>query len=222
MMRKISDHAVVLGASMSGLLAARVLTDAYQRVTVVDRDPLPSMGQTARGYRRPTRARVAAPRRADPRRTVPGDAGRPGGGRGAGASRLPRGVVLGGGYLLRRQGEPGDPVYQPSRAFLEGQVRKRVQALPNVLIRDRCEVAGLATTPACDRVTGARVLPGGRGAEEILTADLLVDAIGRSGRTPAWLRDMGHDPPAEDQVRVNITYATRHLRLRPGAWARRS
>jgi hypothetical protein len=126
-------------------------------------------------------------------------------------------VVLGGGYLLRRQGEPGDPVYQPSRAFLEGQVRKRVQALPNVLIRDRCEVAGLATTPACDRVTGARVLPGGRGAEEILTADLLVDAIGRSGRTPAWLRDMGYDPPAEDQVRVNITYATRHLRLRPGA-----
>jgi 2-polyprenyl-6-methoxyphenol hydroxylase-like FAD-dependent oxidoreductase len=126
-------------------------------------------------------------------------------------------VVLGGGHLLRRQGEPGDPVYQPSRAFLEGQVRKRVQALPNVLIRDRCEVAGLATAPACDRVTGARVLPGGRGAEEILTADLLVDATGRSGRTPAWLRDMGHDPPAEDQVRVNITYATRHLRLRPGA-----
>jgi 2-polyprenyl-6-methoxyphenol hydroxylase-like FAD-dependent oxidoreductase len=126
-------------------------------------------------------------------------------------------VVLGGGHLLCRQGEPGDPVYQPSRAFLEGQVRKRVQALPNVLIRDRCEVAGLATTPACDRVTGARVLPGGRGAEEILTADLLVDATGRSGRTPAWLRDMGYDPPAEDQVRVDITYATRHLRLRPGA-----
>ena len=40
-MHKIGDHAVVLGASMSGLLAARVLADAYQRVTVIDRDPLP-------------------------------------------------------------------------------------------------------------------------------------------------------------------------------------
>jgi hypothetical protein len=77
-------------------------------------------------------------------------------------------------------------------------------------------VAGLATTPARDRLTGARVLPGGGGAEEILTADLVVDATGRSGRTPARLRDMGYDPPAEEQVRVDITYATRHLRLRPG------
>jgi choline dehydrogenase-like flavoprotein len=37
-MREIGDHAVVLGTSMGGLLAARVLADAYQRVTVVERD----------------------------------------------------------------------------------------------------------------------------------------------------------------------------------------
>jgi hypothetical protein len=127
MMRKIGDHAVVLGASMSGLLAARVLADAYRRVTVVDRDPLPrAWGRPEGSAAGPARARVAVPRRADPRRTIPGNAGRPGGGRGAGASRIPRAVVLGGGHLLCRQGEPGDPVYQPSRAFLEGQVRKRV------------------------------------------------------------------------------------------------
>ena len=41
MVRKIGDHAVVLGASMGGLLAARVLAEAYQRVTVLDRDVLP-------------------------------------------------------------------------------------------------------------------------------------------------------------------------------------
>ncbi len=43
-MRRIGDHDVVLGASKGGLLAARVLTDAYERVTVVDRDPLPRCG----------------------------------------------------------------------------------------------------------------------------------------------------------------------------------
>lgn len=41
-MRRIGEHAVVIGASMSGLLAARSLTQAYERVTVVDRDALPA------------------------------------------------------------------------------------------------------------------------------------------------------------------------------------
>jgi glycine/D-amino acid oxidase-like deaminating enzyme len=52
MMRNIGDHAVVLGASMSGLLAARVLANAYQRVTAVDRDPLPEHGADCKGCRR--------------------------------------------------------------------------------------------------------------------------------------------------------------------------
>src|ERR1700739_4332616 len=39
-MAKLGDHAVVLGASMGGLLAARVLADFYQTVTVIERDEL--------------------------------------------------------------------------------------------------------------------------------------------------------------------------------------
>jgi alpha/beta hydrolase fold len=41
-MKRIGEHAVVIGASMAGLLAARVLAEAYERVTVVDRDELPT------------------------------------------------------------------------------------------------------------------------------------------------------------------------------------
>lgn len=40
-MHKIGDHRKVLGASMSGLLSARVPADALPQVTVVNRDPLP-------------------------------------------------------------------------------------------------------------------------------------------------------------------------------------
>jgi 2-polyprenyl-6-methoxyphenol hydroxylase-like FAD-dependent oxidoreductase len=47
--RAAGDHAVVLGASMGGLAAARVLADAYRRVTVVDRDLLPVPGVQRRG-----------------------------------------------------------------------------------------------------------------------------------------------------------------------------
>src|SRR4051794_19456821 len=45
----IGDHAVVLGGSVAGLLAARVLSDSYARVSVVERDPLPAGGGHRRG-----------------------------------------------------------------------------------------------------------------------------------------------------------------------------
>ena len=48
-MTKIGDHAVVLGASMGGLLASRVLADFYHRVTVVERDVLPTEPVNRRG-----------------------------------------------------------------------------------------------------------------------------------------------------------------------------
>ncbi len=49
MNRQIGDRAVVLGASMAGLLAARVLADAYGQVTVIDRDELPETTVHRRG-----------------------------------------------------------------------------------------------------------------------------------------------------------------------------
>src|SRR5438309_3565268 len=48
-MTAIGDQAVVLGASMGGLMAARVLSDAYERVTVVERDRLPEFSANRRG-----------------------------------------------------------------------------------------------------------------------------------------------------------------------------
>src|ERR1700730_11406547 len=46
---KIGGHAVVLGASMAGLLAARALADLFDRVTVVERDPLPDADAARQG-----------------------------------------------------------------------------------------------------------------------------------------------------------------------------
>jgi 2-polyprenyl-6-methoxyphenol hydroxylase-like FAD-dependent oxidoreductase len=48
-MDKRGSNAVVLGASMGGLLAARVLSDFYDRVTVVERDILPTDPVNRRG-----------------------------------------------------------------------------------------------------------------------------------------------------------------------------
>jgi phytoene dehydrogenase-like protein len=45
----LGERAVVIGASMGGLLAARVLTDFYRTVTVVERDVLPDGPANRRG-----------------------------------------------------------------------------------------------------------------------------------------------------------------------------
>ena len=37
-MASTQRHAVVIGASMAGVLAARALTDTFDKVTLVDRD----------------------------------------------------------------------------------------------------------------------------------------------------------------------------------------
>ena len=218
-MRKVGDHAVVLGASMGGLLAARVLADAFHRVTLVERDSLPESGLDRKGVPQGRHAHGLLPRGAQILDELfPGllaglvaD--------GVPVVRAPREFrFFLGGHLLCQDGEPGEPAYAQSRPYLEHQVRDRVRALGHVSIRDRCEVTGLVTTPVRDRVTGARVLPrAGGSAEEILAADLVVDATGRGGRTPAWLQELGYDPPAEEQLRVDIKYASRYLRLRTGA-----
>jgi 2-polyprenyl-6-methoxyphenol hydroxylase-like FAD-dependent oxidoreductase len=217
-MPKIGDHAVVLGASMSGLLAARVLADAYRRVTIVERDQLAESSSARKGVPQGRHAHGLLPRGAEILDDLfPGLlAGLAADG--VPVLRHPREFrFLLGGHALCQDGEPGEPTYAQSRPYLERRVRDRVRALPNVTIRDQCEVAGLVTTPAGDRVTGARVLPRTGGGAEILAADVVVDATGRSGRTPAWLNELGYDPPAEEQLLVDIKYASQYLRLPAGA-----
>jgi 2-polyprenyl-6-methoxyphenol hydroxylase-like FAD-dependent oxidoreductase len=89
-----------------------------------------------------------------------------------------------GGHMQCQDGESGEPTYLQSRPYLEAHVRNRVRELRNVSIRDHCEVAGVVTTTARERVTGVRMLPrAADGVQEILPADLVVDATGRGGRT---------------------------------------
>ncbi len=221
-MRKIGDHVVVLGASMGGLLAARVLAAAYQRVTVVERDLLPETAEHRRGVPQSRHAHLLVPRGAQLLDELfPGllDDLRAGG---APVIRdLAELQFAPGGHPLRLEGRPaGFILCSASRPYLEAHVRTRVRALPAIEIVDRCEAVGLSTTAARDRVTGVRVLrraAGGAQVEEALRADLVVDATGRGGRTPTWLATIGYDPPPEEQLQVHLKYATRHLRLRPGA-----
>lgn len=135
-MNKIGGQAVVLGGSMSGLLAARVLADAYEQVTVVERDELPEAGVPRKGVPQGRHAHGLLPSGAQVL-----DELFPGFLAGLVAAGVP---VIGdfrelwfstGGHLLCQDGKPDDPAYLVSRPYLEGQVRRRVRALPNVHVR---------------------------------------------------------------------------------------
>jgi 2-polyprenyl-6-methoxyphenol hydroxylase-like FAD-dependent oxidoreductase len=117
------------------------------------------------------------------------------------------------GHRLR-QTDTGLVLLCASRPFLEAHVRARVRAHPNVTLLDRCDVVGLATTPDNRRVIGVRVLRrADSSAEEVLAADLVIDASGRGSRTPVWLESLGYPRPELEQVRIGLAYATRIYRL---------
>jgi len=211
----LGEHSVVLGASMAGLLAARVLSDAYRHVTVVERDVLPDGSADRRGVPQGRHAHAllsGGARILD--ELFPGFLAE------LDADRVPvfrdmaeAYFVLGGHQLGPQEYPLSIAVYQPSRAHLEHRVRARVRALPNVEITDRSEAVGLIASTNRDRVIGVRILRRGADAEETLDTDLVVDATGRASRTTSWLPAMGYPLPAENQVSIQVRYVTRRLRL---------
>jgi 2-polyprenyl-6-methoxyphenol hydroxylase-like FAD-dependent oxidoreductase len=216
MSRQIGEHAVVLGASMAGLAAARVLADTYERVTVLERDALPGAAAHRKGVPQSRHAHgLLAGGRVALEELFPGLTD----------ELVARGAVTGDLQAETRwynrglrlcQGPSDLRALAVSRPLLEGRVRDRVRALPNVRLVDRCDAAGLVATPDGRRVRGVRVLRRAEGrAEEVLEADLVLDAAGRGSRSPVWLEQLGYPRPAEEELRIDVAYASRIYRRRP-------
>ncbi|MDP8921830.1 MAG: monooxygenase [Chloroflexota bacterium] len=211
-MELVGRHAVVLGGSIGGLLAARVLAERYDQVSIVERDALPLDGEHRKGVPQARHAHgLLARGREVLEELFPGFTD----------DLIARGALTGdngvqvrwfnnGGY--HRKVPSGLRGLGVSRSLLEARVRARVLALPNVRAIDGGDATGFTTTGDRRRVTGVRMQRGMPGAiEESLPTDLVVDASGRGSRAPAWLEALGYPRPAEEHVR----YTTRLYRRRP-------
>jgi 2-polyprenyl-6-methoxyphenol hydroxylase-like FAD-dependent oxidoreductase len=217
-MQRIGEHAVVVGASMAGLLAARTLSEAYEQVTVLDRDALPDGFDGRRAVPQGRHAHALLPRGlACMDELLPGfGAELIADGAETAAALEEKRFVIGGHPLARAS--TGRRSVLAGRPFIEGHVRRRVRALPGVELRERCDVLGLTASRDGARVTGVRILRRADGSsEETFAADLVVAATGRAARVPAWLEGLGYAPPEEDRLSIDVSYATRHLRLPEGA-----
>jgi 2-polyprenyl-6-methoxyphenol hydroxylase-like FAD-dependent oxidoreductase len=223
-MRELGQHAVVLGASMGGLLAARVLSDFYRNVTVVERDTLPSAPVNRRGVPQGKQIHAIQARGTQILDELFPDfldelrAGGVGSWDDGDFSKLC--ISVGGHQMVRSGSSPSAlsmSISFVSRPFLEWNVRRRVRSIPNVTFLEGHDVVDLIVTPTCDRVTGTRVVDRDIAHETTLAADLVVDATGRGSRTPTFLEELGYGRPPEDELMVNLAYASQLLRLAPGA-----
>ena len=204
-------HAIIVGASIGGLLAARVLSEHFDRVTLLDRDALPSgienrggvpqgrhgHGLLASGLRGLERLFPALEGELLDAGAVPGDV--------IGSVRW----FQHGHYKAKfRSGLSGLLL---SRPLLEGTVRRQVARIPNVKIYAGVHVLGLLGEGGA--VRGVRIQHLARQSESV-PADLVVDASGRGSRSPAWLEELGYEAPAVEEVAIDLGYTTRTFRRR--------
>ncbi|WP_027482014.1 FAD-dependent oxidoreductase [Deinococcus pimensis] len=208
------NHAVVIGASIAGLLAARVLSEHYARVTIVERDVIGEDDLHRRGVpqgRQPHALLSRGMRILEDLHPGLGDDLRREGaltGDMTGASRL----SAGGEYLAAY--ESGLPLLYASRVLIERCLRRRTLALPNVTLLGGVAVRAFTTTPDRTEVTGL-TYEREDGARADLPADLVLDASGRGSRTPAWLEALGYARAQESRIDVNVAYTSRIYRRHP-------
>jgi 2-polyprenyl-6-methoxyphenol hydroxylase-like FAD-dependent oxidoreductase len=195
------DTACVLGGSVAGLLAARVLADHARTVLIIERDQVNVEGRPRAGVPQDRQGHGLLPgglRQIE--RWLPGvtrqaqDLG------GVLVGPDQQAVYLDGHQQVRN----GDArILMGSRPFLESRIRSRVLALPNVSTLS-AQATGLEYRG--DAVSAVRYVADG--VEAVTSVDFVVDAMGRASRLSEWVEQAGYDRPRLQRLRVGINYAT--------------
>ena len=204
-------HAIVVGAGVAGLCAARVLAESFDRVTVLDRDVLPQSGDPRPGVPQGRHVHAVLVRATLAiRELFPGLIEE------AAAEGMPMGDVLADScaYLGPHRLRPAPSGLEGiciSRPQLEFRLRRRLAELSNVGIAAE-SVVGLTASAGGGAVTGVRL-----GPERELPGDLVVDASGRGSRATRWLTDLGHSAPPEQRFDVDVAYSSCTFAIPRGA-----
>ncbi len=201
-----NQHAVVIGGSLAGLLAARVLSDHFDEITIIERDRLPEGSEVRAGVPQGMHGHTLMVRgRQIVSDLLPG----------IGDDLQADGALVldqGGDALMRFKGgwaprlDSGLKVFSLSRPLLEWHVRRHVLRNPRITVRQGYDVLGLQTEGGS--VNGVEIRQRGGGEAESLSADLVIDASGRSSKLPEWLGALGYDAPEETSIDAFVGYST--------------
>lgn len=208
---RLGEHAVVIGASMAGLLTARVLSDHFDRVTIFEADTPPEQAVPRAGVPQGNHIHgllaggAAVINKYFP--TVHDDLGAAGAEHGD--AMLLAHMYIGGRWNLRV--DSGDYGYVMSRPLLEAMVRKHSCALGNVQLRVNESVSGYRSSADNSAITGVTLA----NDNEAVAADFVADVRGRSSTAPEWLKALGYAAPERTTVGIDVGYVTFEVPGRP-------
>lgn len=209
-------HALIIGGSIAGLATARVLSEHFLQVTVIERDLLTddlthrkgtpharhAHGLTSKGARAVESLFPGLRRELEMSGAPIFDHGE------SILTRVPPGQVP---FL-----KVGQSMQVFTRPLMESLIRKRVMAIPGVQIRDGLQVTALQTDISGEYIIGARarrnsilhVNTDKMGQSFSIPADLVVDASGRFSELPRWLEKIGFTIPTDRVVDAGVVYST--------------
>lgn len=207
-----SSHAIVIGSGIAGLLAAQVLTDYFDQITILERDHFPEKPQPRQGVPQSYHPHVLLVQGLlIIEKLFPGikdELTR------QGASSIDWTEDF--QWLLMGSWAPRFPSGITSRActrnLLEATMRQYVIKNQAVRLLEASQVTSLLTNSDNSAITGVRIRNGNKQEIEI-PAQLVVDTSGRESKAPKWLYNLGYEVPQETTVKSFLGYSSRWYQI---------
>src|SRR5215472_5678157 len=171
-----TTSALVIGGSLAGMCAARVLSDVVDKVTIIERDAYPSAPDFRQGVPQARHVHnLLARGLREFESFFPGFERR---------MRERGAVAVETGWDVARLWQ-----LYASRPLIEGTVLELCRELKNVTFLERTEVTALRAAGETQRYcTGVEVLTRNDEKTRTLEADVVVDACGAQSKAAEWLR----------------------------------
>jgi NAD(P)H-flavin reductase/ferredoxin/2-polyprenyl-6-methoxyphenol hydroxylase-like FAD-dependent oxidoreductase len=209
--------AVVIGGSIVGMAAAKVLTETFERVIVIEKDPVHRKREGRTGAAQGWHLHhllIAGQRQLSS--IFPGiidDMVA------AGAFRVDMGesyrIMLAGSW--KKAGRSGVEIVCAGRPLLEWCVRRRLDGEPAIDYRYETAVTDLVYDADSRSIVGVVAERDGR--LETIAAEFVVDAAGKNTPVPPMLERLGLGMPEIEEDCLNCFYSTMQHRVPPErAW----
>ena len=215
---QVGSQAVVIGGGIAGLLAAHVLTEHFEHVSLIERDHYPSEPTFRPGVPQGRHVHIMLLRGQHALEELfPGITEKLQA-QGAIEYDFLQEVALRNahGWLLRSKSALRG--YTCTRLLIEWQIRQELLKNERLQIMEGREVIGLLASDDARSIVGVRLRKRGANAlleseQAELLADLVIDASGRDSHAPQWLQEAGYAIPHETEINAFLGYATRTYEL---------
>ncbi|MBT2729906.1 FAD-dependent monooxygenase [Bacillus sp. ISL-75] len=206
--RFLGEKALVIGGSIAGLLAARILSDFFKEVLIIEKDQKREKHLTRTGVPQGSHGHALLKSGEEILTELfPGiideliaD--------GSVKSDFTSELAWNHHGSWKVKYHAGISIIQQSRPFLEWHIQRRLDMIPNISFLYGATAKRMLINSDSTSIIGVEIQKDGEAAIP-LNADLVVDATGAGSNSTNWLRQLGFDAPQKTEVKVNLFYASR-------------